>query len=86
MTAGTAIPIIIKHNPQLTPSAGSKVATLVLVFGPLVLAVVLTFAISHVYKKKIKDHFQQQQQQPVADAAVRFEGDQQGARKAGDAV
>lgn len=88
MTAGTAIPIIIKHNPQLTPSTLSKVATLVLVFGPLVVAVLLTFVITHVYKKKITEHYQQlqQQQQATADAAVRLEEDQQGVRKGQDAV
>jgi uncharacterized membrane protein (DUF485 family) len=90
MTAGTAIPIIIKHNPQLAPSTLSKVATLVLVFGPLVVAVVLTLVITHVYKKKITEHYQQlqqqQEQQSTADAAVRLDGDQQGVRKGEDAV
>jgi hypothetical protein len=87
MTSGAAIPIALKNNPQLRPTRGINIAVPVLSFGPLVIAMALQFAITHVYRKKIAQHYKQLQEQQQQAAAVAGAGvDQQGVTKGDDAV
>lgn len=62
MTAGASIPIAVKLHPTW-PHPGNIVASYVLGFGPLLMALPIQLAIAHVYKKKLIAQFQQQQQQ-----------------------
>jgi hypothetical protein len=66
MTAGAIIPIVAKLHPT-QPHRGNMIATYVLGFGPLLLALPIQHIISHVYRKKLT---KQQQARLQAEAAA----------------
>lgn len=54
MTAGAALPVYDKlHHPSAGPHKAGMIATYVLGYGPLLLAVPIQHTISYVYKKRL---------------------------------
>lgn len=91
MTAGAALPVYDKlHHPAAGPHRAGMIATYVLGFGPLLLAVPIQHTISHIYKKrvlKLRDEAQRQEAAAVSSASQTEQGQGQGqAGRGEDAV
>lgn len=69
MTAGAIIPIVAKLHPT-QPHPGNMIATYILGFGPLLLALPIQHIISHVYRKKKTKQQQEHLQREAAVAAA----------------
>lgn len=69
MTAGAIIPVVAKLHPT-KPSPANIIATYVLGFGPLLLAMPVQHIISHVYRKKMMQQLQAHREQQEREAAA----------------
>lgn len=69
MTAGSIIPLATGLAPGQMPM-GLMVVTYVLGYGPLLLALPIQMILMHVYRKKIRQRYQQHLQQPQPQQAA----------------